>query len=112
MGIEVAAESRWQEGVCPANITIRRNQVIECARAKKAAICVMADCDQPSGTPIQNITIEDNWIDCPEAPHGIYLRGVDGYSVARNQIRSRDNPIVIEGCIDDRSASAISPVPS
>ncbi len=100
--IVAAAESWWYEGVCPANITIRRNRIVSCARnwGEAAGIVVKADCDHPKGQTITNITIEDNIIDCPNHPHGIFLRNIDGVKLARNRIHVKGEQIVIEDCVN------------
>ncbi len=98
--IVAAAESWWYEGVCPANITIRRNRIVNCARnwGEAAGIVVKADSDHPKGRTITNITIEDNIIDCPNHPHGIFLRNIDTITLVRNRINTKDTPIIIEDC--------------
>jgi len=98
--IVAAAESWWYEGVCPANIIIRRNRIENCARnwGEAAGIVVKADSDHPKGQTISNIIIEDNIIDCPNAEHGIFLRNIDGVKLARNRINVKNEPIVIEDC--------------
>jgi len=100
--IVAAAESWWYEGVCPANITIRRNRIVNCARnwGEAAGIVVKADSDHPKGQTITNITIEDNIIDCPNHPHGIFLRNIDGVKLARNRINTKEEEIVIGDCIN------------
>ncbi len=111
IGIELAAESWWHEGVCPADVIVRRNSIINCASAKSAAITVMPDCEHPSGTPIKNITLEDNLIDCPEAPYGIIAKGVSGLIVRRNQINCKLAPVLIQTCeqVDYKPNSLINP---
>ena len=98
--IVAAAESWWYEGVCPANITIRRNRIENCARnwGEAAGIVVKADSDHPKGRTISNIIIEDNIIDCPNHPHGIFLRNIDGVKLARNRINVKGEPIMVEDC--------------
>lgn len=100
--IVAAAESWWYEGVCPANITIRRNRIETCARrwGEAAGIVVKADAAHPKGQMIMQITIEDNIIDCPNADHGMYLRNIAGLRLARNHVNTRGEPIVIEDCIN------------
>ena len=98
--IVAAAESWWYEGVCPANITIRRNRIVNCARnwGEAAGIVVKADADHAKGRTISNIVIEDNIIDCPNHDHAMYLRNIDGLTLARNQTNVRGDAIVIEDC--------------
>ena len=98
--IECAAEARWQEGVCPADIEICGNNIYGCATkfGKASGIVVMADCDTPTGQSIFNIKIEDNTILCPESAHGIYCRNVDGLTVSGNRISAKAQEIVIEDC--------------
>lgn len=99
--ILVAPESWWYEGVAPANITIRGNRIIRCCErwsAEAGAITVLADAPKAAGQCIKNIVIEDNLIDVPNTPHGIYVRNTDGLRIARNRIISKDDPICISDC--------------
>ena len=100
--IVAAAESWWYEGVCPSNITIRRNRIENCARnwGEAAGIVVKADSDHPKGQSISNIVIEDNIIDCPNADHGIFLRNIDGVTLVRNKINTKNDAIVVEDCVN------------
>ncbi len=93
-GIEAAAESYWYEGVTPANITIRRNRVINCGMG----ILIKSDCEDPKGQSIFNITLEDNIIDCPEAEYGIFAKNVDGLTVKRNKIAVKGRDIECSDC--------------
>ncbi|MBR6739570.1 MAG: right-handed parallel beta-helix repeat-containing protein [Clostridia bacterium] len=95
-GIEVAAESYWYEGVSPANVVIRRNRIVDCG----IGILVKADCRDPKGQSIRNVTISDNYIDCPSADHGIYAQNVDGLLLERNDISVGGEAIVCKDCIN------------
>ena len=98
--IVAAAESWWYEGVCPADIVIRRNRIINCGWAwgEAAGIVVKADSDHPEGQSIRNIVIEDNLIDAPRKEHAIYCRNVDGLKIARNRTSTAGKSVVIENC--------------
>ncbi len=100
--IVAAAESWWYEGVCPADVVIRRNRIVGCGWAwgEAAGIVVKADADHPSGHSIRNIVIEDNLIDAPEKEHAIFCRNVDGLRIARNQTRVSGEAAVIENCVN------------
>lgn len=100
--IEVAAEAWWYEGVCPANVTVRRNYISNCGchRGPDATggVLVMADADEARGQSIFDIVIEDNIIDCPNAAHGIYVRNTNRLTLARNRIHCQKEPAVILDC--------------
>lgn len=103
-GIYVAAEAWWFEGLCTTeNIVVRRNRVVNCGRfgnpacpRGSAGVCVTIDAKEPTVATHKNVTIEDNIIDCPDAPHGIYVSNTENATVGRNQVRSASDPIVIE----------------
>ena len=86
--IVAAAEAWWYEGVCPANITIRGNKICNCAETwgEAGGIVVKADSDQAEGCSIFNITIEDNYIECPNGKPGIFVRNTDGVTIRNNTI--------------------------
>jgi hypothetical protein len=95
-GIEAAAEGWWYEGVCPANVEIRRNRVINCG----CGILIKADSEKADGQSIFNITVEDNIIDCPTAEYGIFARNVCGLKCSRNSINVKGEALHIESCTD------------
>ncbi|MBQ4590837.1 MAG: right-handed parallel beta-helix repeat-containing protein [Clostridia bacterium] len=99
--IVAAAEAWWYEGVCPANITIRGNKIYNCAETwgEAAGIVVKADSDQAEGCSIFNITIEDNYIECPNGKTGIFVRNTDGVTIRNNTIVTNVGyGIHVEGC--------------
>ena len=98
--IVAAAESWWYEGVCPANVVIRGNLIENCACfwGEAAGIVIKADCTNATGQSIHNIVIENNVINAPAHPHGIFLRNVDNAVLHGNTIHSSASPINIENC--------------
>ncbi len=98
--IVAAGEAWWYEGACPANVIIRRNRIINCARrwGEAAGIVVKADTKKAIGQSICNIIIEDNIIDAPFVDHGIFVRNTVGVKIARNKIHVKGDPIVVEDC--------------
>ena len=100
--IVAAAESWWYEGVCPANVTIRNNRILNCGWAwgEAAGIVVKADSEHPSGQSIRNILIEDNLIDSPRQEHAVFCRNAEGLTIRRNRMRVRGKPVVIEDCTE------------
>lgn len=96
--IHVAPEAWWYEGVSPADVVIRGNRIIRCAESWQAGIMVYADSDNADNCCIKNITIEDNIIEVPNTPHGIYARNVNRLRIARNKIISKNDPIFVEAC--------------
>lgn len=86
--IVAAAEAWWYEGVCPANIVIRGNKIYNCAETwgEAGGIVVKADADCAEGCSIYNITIEDNYIECPNGKPGIFVRNTDGVVIRNNTI--------------------------
>lgn len=103
-GIYVAAEAWWYEGLCTTeNIVVRGNRIINCGRDPQGArqrgcagICVTIDAKNPAAATHRNVVIEDNIIDCPDAPHGIYVSNTENLTIRRNQVVAADEPIVIE----------------
>jgi len=95
MAIEVAAEPWWYEGVCPANIIIRNNRIVNCGCRQAAGVVVMADSEAATGQMISNIVIEDNIFDVPDAAHAIYVKNTDGVKIRRNKINCKEEPAVI-----------------
>ena len=99
--IVAAAEAWWYEGVCPANIVIRGNRIYNCAECwgEAGGIVVKADSDQAEGCSIFNITIEDNYIECPNGKPGIFVRNTDGVTIWNNVIKTPgDTDIRVEDC--------------
>ncbi len=98
--IVAAAEAWWSEGICPSDITIRKNHVIGCAEVwgEAGGIVVKSDCEKPITRNIRNVVIEDNIIEAENCDHGIYLRGIEGVRISGNQITCQKEPIVIEDC--------------
>lgn len=103
-GVYVAAEAWWYEGLCTTeDIVIRRNRIADCGRDPQGArqrdcggICVTIDAQDPSFATHKSVVIEDNIIDCPDAPHGIYVSNTENLTLLRNQVIAADEPIVIE----------------
>lgn len=99
--IVAAAEAWWYEGVCPANIVIRGNHVIDCAATwgEAGGIVVKADSDQAEGCSISNITIENNVIECSNGKPGIFVRNTDGVTIRNNKITTTgDHSMHLENC--------------
>ena len=99
--IVAAAESWWSEGVCPANITIRKNRIYNCAETwgEAGGIVIKADSDRAEGCSIYNIVIEDNIIECPNGKPGIFIRNTDGALIRNNRITTTaTHPVHIESC--------------
>jgi len=103
MAIEAASETWWYEGVCPANVVIRNNRIINCGGYQAAGIVVMSDAENAVNQNIFNIVIEDNIIDVPFADHAIYVKNTDGLKISRNKIRCKNTPAVIVNCINTES---------
>lgn len=103
-GVYVAAEAWWYEGLCTTeDIVIRRNRIVNCGRDAQGArqrdcggICVTIDAQNPSFATHKSVVIEDNVIDCPDAPYGIYVSNTKDLTLRRNQVIAADEPIVIE----------------
>ena len=100
--VVAAAESWWYEGVCPANVVIRNNRILNCGWAwgEAAGIVVKADAAHPAGQSIRNVVIEDNIIHAPGQQHAIYCRNVCGLAIRRNHTAVRGEPVVIEDCTE------------
>ena len=99
--IYVAPEAWWYEGISPADVTIRRNRIINCGYAwGDSAISVLASSDEAQGQCLNNITIEDNIIEVPKTSHGIIVKNTDGVKITRNQIICKSDPIIIDDCVN------------
>ena len=97
--IAIAAESYWYEGVCPANVVIRNNVIIDNVTSNKTAgIYVKADCGHAKGQSIHNIRIENNVIYAPNCANAMYIRNVEGLYMKNNVCITRNDPIMIEDC--------------
>lgn len=103
-GIYIAAEAWWYEGLCTTeNIEIRGNRIVNCGRSSQGArqrgcagVCVTIDAKNPTTATHKNIIIEDNLIDCPDSPTGIYVSNTENLTLNRNQVVTSGEPIVIE----------------
>ena len=93
-GIEIAAESRWSEGVCPCDVIIRGNRIENCGDG----ILIKADSRGAKGQSIRNIVVEDNIIAVPDACGGISARNVDGLYIRRNKIVCDGPAVRIDDC--------------
>lgn len=98
--IAIAAESYWYEGVCPANVTIRNNMIIDSSASpeKTAGIYVRADSPHPIGQSIHNIVIENNLIYAPHCKNAIYARNVEGLHLKNNVCMTAEDAICITDC--------------
>lgn len=103
-GVYVAAEAWWYEGLCTTeSITVRRNRIINCGRDPHGArqrscggVCVTIDAKAPTAPTHKNVTIEDNLIDCPDAPHGVYVSNTANLTMNRNRVIAAYEPVVVE----------------
>jgi len=101
-GIYAAAEAEWFEGLCTTeNIVIRQNRITNCGRTagsgrKNGAggICITVDADEATAATHAHVEVCDNVIDCPDAPHGIYISNTSESVLEGNRIVSKDMPIV------------------
>ncbi len=111
--IVAAAEAWWYEGVCPANITIRGNHIINCAATwgEAGGIVVKADSDKAEGCSIFNITIEDNIIECNNGKPGIFVRNTDGVTIRNNTITTTGDISIHTECCDHVNITTPDPKP-
>lgn len=87
LGVKVAAEAWWHEGINSENVTVRRCRFVNNGRASGVCggigIYMDTDVKKPShGT----VTIEDNIIECPHCAHGIVIDNVKKAIVRRNSV--------------------------
>ena len=87
LGVKVAAEASWHEGINSESVTIRRCRFINCGRAAPwcGGIGVYME------TPVRKkahgtVVIEDNIIECPNCEHGIIVRDARYATIRRNRI--------------------------
>lgn len=87
LGVKVAAEAWWHEGINSESVTVRRCRFVNNGRAsgKCGGIGIYMDTEKkkPShGT----VVIEDNIIECPNCTHGIVVDNVKKAIIRRNSI--------------------------
>jgi hypothetical protein len=94
--VSIAAEGGWHEGVTSANVVIRNNRIVDCARG----ISIGISAPQPDKPAHKNITIENNLIDCPDSKHAITVQNVDGLTLRANNLRSGEQDVLIAHCVN------------
>lgn len=104
--IHIGAEGWWHEGITAENVVIRSNRMINCGKqghgrildAGGVSINILAL--SPELPAHKNILIENNMIDCPDCKYGILAQNVDGLTIRGNDIRSAQENIVVNTCIN------------
>lgn len=95
--VKIAAEAGWHEGISSADVTVRRCRFVNCAcvSGQCGGVHVYMDVGDKSALSHGLVTVEDNVIECPNAPHGIIIENAREAIVRRNSIVSAKDPIVI-----------------
>lgn len=102
--IHVAPESWWHEGGSADLVRIKSNRFLNTgfgtyARFKNAsAVCVEAQCEDPSAPVHGEIIIEDNFIKTEFAELGIYVSNANSVILNGNQSADIDRLFRIEKC--------------
>ncbi|MBQ2469499.1 MAG: right-handed parallel beta-helix repeat-containing protein [Clostridia bacterium] len=96
LGVKVAAESGWAEGINSESVTVRNCRFYNNGRRYDicGGIAVYMDAEvkkRAHGT----VVIEDNEIVCPECEHGIIVEDTKRAVLRRNRVVSRGEPIVV-----------------
>ncbi len=96
LGVKVAAESSWHEGVNVDTIAIRNCRFKNCGRERAVCGGVHIYMETPERTTSHGYAeITDNHIDCPECDHGIIIKDIKQTLLRNNRVISRKDPIVI-----------------
>lgn len=87
LGVKVAAEAWWHEGINSESVTVRRCRFINNGRVSRSCggIGVYMDTDEKKNSH-GTVVIEDNIIDCPDCTHGIVVDNVKKAVIRRNSI--------------------------
>lgn len=94
LGVKIAAEAWWHEGINSESVTVRRCRFINNGRVSSlcGGIGVYMDTDKKEMSH-GNVVIEDNIIECPNCEHGIIVDNVKRAVVRRNSIVCRGEPV-------------------
>ena len=96
LGVKVAAESSWHEGVNVDSIVIRNCRFRNCGREKSICGGIHIYMEAPERRATHGYAeITDNLIDCPECDHGIIIKDVKRALLRNNRVISRKDPVVI-----------------
>lgn len=95
--IVASSETRWSEGVSPANIVIRNNHIKNCNTLwGEGAIIIGDDCETHKSCTVKNVIIENNTLDSPKSTHGIVASYVENIVIRDNDIRTRGEAVSSE----------------
>lgn len=96
--VVAASEAGWYEGVCPANLTVRNNRILDCGCREALGVVVNTSCAHPTGQPIHNILIENNCIEGSGA-HAIYVSNAANVTVRNNRCIVNGEPVILKDCV-------------
>ena len=101
LGVKVAAEGGWHEGINSESITIRRCRFINCGRLAKGCGGIGVYMDTPVKKKAHGtVVIEDNIIDCPKCEHGIIVDNTRKAIIRRNSIVCAGDKIKVGEDVD------------
>ncbi len=96
LGVKVAAESSWHEGVNVDSITIKNCRFRNCGRERGICGGIHIYMETPERLPTHGYAeITNNVIDCPNCSHGIILNDIKRVKLRDNRITSRGEPTVV-----------------
>ena len=96
LGVKIAAEAGWHEGINSESITVRRCRFVNNGRVSNRCGGIAVYMDTPEKAPAHGtVVFEDNIIECPNCRHGIIVDNVKKAIVRRNSIVCSDEPIVV-----------------
>ena len=96
LGVKVAAESGWAEGINSESVTIRNCRFSNNDRRENLCGGIGVYMDAEVHKPVHGTgVIEDNEIVCPECEHGIIVADTKRAVLRRNRVVSRGEPIVV-----------------
>jgi hypothetical protein len=87
LGVKIAAEASWHEGINSESVTVRRCRFINNGRISSGCGGVAVYMDTADKKNAHGaVVIEDNIIECPNCEHGIIVDNVKKATIRRNSI--------------------------
>ncbi|MBR3639952.1 MAG: right-handed parallel beta-helix repeat-containing protein, partial [Clostridia bacterium] len=97
LGVKVAAESGWAEGINSESVTVRKCRFYNNGRRYDICGGIAVYMDAEVRKPVHGtVVIEDNVIECPECEHGIIVEDTKRAIVRRNRIVCKGEPVLIK----------------
>ena len=97
LGVKIAAESGWAEGINSESVTIRNCRFSNNDRRENLCGGIGVYMDAEVHKPVHGtVVIEDNEIFCPKCEHGIIVADTKRAIVRRNRIVCKGEPVLIK----------------